>query len=270
MYIYGDRIGHEHTGRGLVELGHRLGHGIIDRVIKERSVTHAKVRVLEIGCGEGRALMELRSRFPSAEIHGVNKESWPAMQGQVSLLKIAEFYNIPPPSISNEAPLPKVHFCDASELPFEPEYFDLIFSQACLHFVQRKDKAVEEVLRILRPGGEAHLHVDSPPAHCDHLTPRFLIEGPRGSVSLLSHLEDTCGDVASFSHHIVQCNGGGRFTTLRCRKDRLGRPSLGLLFDEGMSGDVWGRTASGEPNYGYQSVFNYTSQITVGEGVDWK
>jgi SAM-dependent methyltransferase len=256
MHIYGDRIGHEHTGRGLLELGRRLGEGVVEAAIRKRITEDARVRVLEIGCGEGRVLMELRSHFPTADIHGVNKESWPAMQGQQSLSKTAEYYGIPSPDAACESPLPKVHFCEASELPFESEYFDLIFSQACLHFVQRKDRALEEVLRVLRPGGEAHLHIDSPPTNCDRMTPRFRIEGPNGAISLLAHLRERCGSFASFT---MTRHGDGRFTTLLCRKVRLGQPNLGLRFDEALSRDAWGRSTPGEPKYGYESVFNYTS-----------
>jgi SAM-dependent methyltransferase len=43
--------------------------------------------------------------------------------------------------------------CDATELPFEDESFDLVFGHAVLHHLPDLDRAFTEFARVLRPGG---------------------------------------------------------------------------------------------------------------------
>jgi ubiquinone/menaquinone biosynthesis C-methylase UbiE len=43
--------------------------------------------------------------------------------------------------------------CDAEQLPFEPESFDLVFGHAVLHHLPDLDRAFSELLRVLKPGG---------------------------------------------------------------------------------------------------------------------
>src|SRR3954451_10105127 len=43
--------------------------------------------------------------------------------------------------------------CDATELPFADESFDLVLGHAVLHHLPDLDRAFAEFLRVLRPGG---------------------------------------------------------------------------------------------------------------------
>jgi len=43
--------------------------------------------------------------------------------------------------------------CEASELPFEDNFFDLVFGHAVLHHLPDLDAAFREFARVLRPGG---------------------------------------------------------------------------------------------------------------------
>jgi ubiquinone/menaquinone biosynthesis C-methylase UbiE len=43
--------------------------------------------------------------------------------------------------------------CDAAELPFEDESFDLVLGHAVLHHLPDLDRSFAEFLRVLRPGG---------------------------------------------------------------------------------------------------------------------
>src|SRR5689334_18151739 len=43
--------------------------------------------------------------------------------------------------------------CDASELPFEDESFDLVLGHAVLHHLPDLDRCFAEFFRVLRPGG---------------------------------------------------------------------------------------------------------------------
>jgi ubiquinone/menaquinone biosynthesis C-methylase UbiE len=44
--------------------------------------------------------------------------------------------------------------CDAEELPFEDDSFDLVLGHAVLHHIPHLDRAFSEFRRVLRPGGE--------------------------------------------------------------------------------------------------------------------
>lgn len=44
---------------------------------------------------------------------------------------------------------------DAEQMPFANDCFDLVYSMGVLHHTPRTDKALAEVLRVLRPGGTA-------------------------------------------------------------------------------------------------------------------
>jgi SAM-dependent methyltransferase len=44
--------------------------------------------------------------------------------------------------------------CDAEELPFEDDSFDLVFGHAVLHHLPNLDRAFGEFRRVLRPGGQ--------------------------------------------------------------------------------------------------------------------
>ena len=44
--------------------------------------------------------------------------------------------------------------CDAEDLPFDDDSFDLVLGHAVLHHIPRLDRAFAEFKRVLRPGGE--------------------------------------------------------------------------------------------------------------------
>lgn len=165
-------------GRGLPNMERAFGQERIVAAI-ERGLSGGDPRVLELGCGEGRALLEMKKAWPALDLHGVNRRPWPGMSGSESLRGSAVELELFTRDEAGRMTPPTIHFTDASELPLADESVDLIVSQVALHYVKRKDKVLAEAWRVLRPGARAFLHVDTtianPPDYLQHPSPRFLI-----------------------------------------------------------------------------------------------
>lgn len=170
--------------RSLEQMNARFGKKPIQNFIKKRLASEKAVRVLEIGFGEGRVLMELRKFFPQKEIvlYGINDRKEKTMKSQKDFIKTAVEYGIASKKEAKKMILPKPYFYDAGGgLKFKSKFFDLIISQVSFQYVKRKDKLIEEIWRVLKQGGKAFLHIDSyAESYPDFLsynkeTPRFLI-----------------------------------------------------------------------------------------------
>lgn len=124
-------------------------------------------------------LMQLRKLYPNIELHGINKRPWPAMKGQESLKRTATLYKIFTKQELKKVNLPRIHFYKARKLNFRSNYFDLIYSQVAMHYIDRKDILIEDIWRVLRKGGKALLHFDTvDKTYADFLqfeTPRFIM-----------------------------------------------------------------------------------------------
>ncbi len=171
--------GHFSRSRSLDDFNKKFSKGMVQRLIRKVLSKRKPVRVLEIGCGEGRVLMDLRKLFPKIELHGINRKPWAAMKGSSSLKRTATYYGIFTASEIKKVSLPKIYFYDAQELKFPDNYFDLIISQVSIQYVARKDLLLEEVWRTLKIGGKALLNIDGRvgriPDFLDFETPRFII-----------------------------------------------------------------------------------------------
>ncbi len=136
----------------------------------------------------------------------------------------------------------------------------MIISQVAFHYVRRKDHALEEIVRVLRSSGQAHLHIDTvPPSVPDFFgtTPRFVVYQNDVRVPVEQLLGDRCGDVLVAQSRTVEKDGGGNFTIMRILKAQPGTVNLGLNFDVASSFSL--EAISAEENrgclYGYRSVF---------------
>jgi SAM-dependent methyltransferase len=143
--------------RGTANLEVAVG-GVVD-AIEARLTESRPPRVLEIGCGYGMALVELRARFGDRiDLHAINRYprhgTWNTARQvavQCGSMSDAEFLRLAPPTIS-------IHDVDAS-LPFPDDHFDLIYSQMSFPYYKRKAEVLEEIDRVLAPGGEAKIDV---------------------------------------------------------------------------------------------------------------
>jgi ubiquinone/menaquinone biosynthesis C-methylase UbiE len=88
--------------------------------------------VLEIGCGEGANIRNLKHRAPVF----IGLDLYPEkLQFAASRIKHARFV------------------CgDATTLPFRDNYFDFVFCRDVLHHLKDKTKMIQEMIRVLKPG----------------------------------------------------------------------------------------------------------------------
>lgn len=131
--------------------------------------------VLELGCGEGRALLELQARFPRASVYCVNLPAY----GQVhagggaslsglnkdssleTMMSVVQYYNIPwHPDTHNT---PRVVYADVTEgdLPLPSGFVDVIFSRAVVSKFIIDSRFLEGLLHTLSPTGEALIQTDA-------------------------------------------------------------------------------------------------------------
>jgi len=119
-------------------------------------------QVLEAGCGTGAQTLELARRSPGSQFTSVDisSESLEAARRRVAA---AGFQNV------------RFRQADITALPFAPASFDHVFVCFVLEHLPRPDKAVQDLARLLRPGGSltviegdhgtACFHPDDPAAH---------------------------------------------------------------------------------------------------------
>ena len=142
-------------GRGLADLQERVGD--IPKLVKVLLETRSKVRVLELGCGFGFALMELRKLFGDRVVlFGLNKNeahgNW-ALFRKVALAK-GLYEKV---ELDEMAPI-SIAFANAGEaIPFPGNYFDIIFSQVSFMYYGNKARCLEEINRVLCAGGVARI-----------------------------------------------------------------------------------------------------------------
>ena len=147
-----------HRARGLAEFDRRVG-GIL-REIDERLTRQDIVRVLELGCGYGTALLELRARYGArVELFGMNR-----LQGDGDrdiLLRNATEHGLIVDDADPARALPRLSYGDvASGLPFPDDTFDIVASQVAWLYFRNKVGVVREVLRVLKRDGIAKIDTD--------------------------------------------------------------------------------------------------------------
>lgn len=146
-----------HRGRGLDKLEERAGP--VCRQIETRLIgSQRKLRLLEVGCGYGVALMQLRHRFRDRiELMGTNREE---SHGDLdAMLTAALLCNMSAAADVQSVPLPTIVYWDAVDgLPFDDCSFDLVVSQMCIQYIPDKILLLREAARVLRDDGVALIH----------------------------------------------------------------------------------------------------------------
>jgi ubiquinone/menaquinone biosynthesis C-methylase UbiE len=114
-----------------------------DKLI-ERSSIKEGMQVLEVGCGSGAFTDHIaRAVGDKGQVQAVDIQ--PEMLEQLKK-KLMHFENLE----INNVTLTK---CDACKMPFENNYFDLVFMVAVLQEIPDRKKALLEIKRVLKPQG---------------------------------------------------------------------------------------------------------------------
>ena len=109
----------------------------VRETLKRLPALAEKPRILDVGCGTGVLLAALAERWPHASLAGVDPTG--------EMLAVAG-QRLPLSTNLQQAP--------AETLPFPDDSFDLVISTSVFHYVGEPEKALLEMHRVLRPGGQ--------------------------------------------------------------------------------------------------------------------
>lgn len=100
------------------------------------------LKVLEVACNEGDNLIGFAKQYGNVNYGIDNNESW--LNNGIEKVKLEKLEEQVKLKVGN-----------ATELPFEDNFFDVVINEAMLTMLTQKDKerAVREYYRVLKPGG---------------------------------------------------------------------------------------------------------------------
>ncbi len=102
-------------------------------------------RVLDVACGTGTLVLMIKSRFPLAEVTGID--------GDPTILELAR-RKIEKAAVSIQLD------CGLSyEMPYDENQFDVVVSSLFFHHLDyaAKERTAREIYRVLHPQGEVHI-----------------------------------------------------------------------------------------------------------------
>lgn len=115
-----------------------------EELIKQANVQFG-YHILDIGCGTGTLAVQLKQQFPAAHVFGLDPDPKALRRAKAKAERAAV-------SVELEEAF-------ADKLPYDEASFDRVFSSFMFHHLEGTDreKALREVLRVLKPGGSFHL-----------------------------------------------------------------------------------------------------------------
>jgi ubiquinone/menaquinone biosynthesis C-methylase UbiE len=261
------------SNRSLSETSQKIlkNSPIVEATLAGLLAKERALKVLEVGFGQGRALLELAWRFrrDNVAFYGVDKNQAPPVEKREDLRRIARQHEIMPEAELAAFDLPEIFFYDAARLRFEDDSIDLIYSAVTIRFIERKAEFLEEACRVLKPGGIALLHIgeskwDYPYSLvCDDrlLTPymtRFVLKHGNELIPLPDYLQLFEEDAFAFRfinrpRCVVQVS---KLKSARLRLQLAFNQELSLSMDE-----LPHRHSSGKIRGGIRSVYEVRPEI---------
>ena len=96
-----------------------------------------KKNILDIGCGPGEITLDI-ANLTNGQVTGIDIDPEKLEKAKIFLADV---------------PNVKLLKADAQELPFEDETFDLVIFTITLTYIKNKQKAINEMVRVTKPGG---------------------------------------------------------------------------------------------------------------------
>ncbi len=129
---------------------------VVDTIGKSKVISEIKEPVcLDIGCGTGRAAIKIAKELKNGgHLYGIDIYEKFAISGNALH------------TVQNNARIEDVQdkttfqYGSATEIPFEDNKFDIINISSVLHEIhssEGKEKAMQEIYRVLKPGGYAYI-----------------------------------------------------------------------------------------------------------------
>lgn len=135
---------------------------LISEIYERNRLAGEKTRIMEVGFGNGRVLMELKKKFPEIEFYGINKEKTHTFYRRESFVLTALKFEIMTKVETEALTLPYVVFQDidyGQRIPYDENKFDLIYSQGLIPHIRYTFEFFNEIMRVLKKNGTS-IHSD--------------------------------------------------------------------------------------------------------------
>jgi ubiquinone/menaquinone biosynthesis C-methylase UbiE len=133
--------------------------GVVPEIVAAAKI-RASDRVLDLGTGRGFLAIEIAKAVPGCRVVGIDIWSNPAKGEMHKGFLIGNSRESAETNAILQGVSDRVEFrqCDAREMPFRSESFDVVVSYAALHQMaqfgaRNGDRVFKEIRRVLRPGG---------------------------------------------------------------------------------------------------------------------